>query len=592
MNNSNADHASGFSWLSLQGKNIICEIIQRRLPQWSNGPRDSQVDCWAHNLERIPTILITSTGWGKTAAFFGAVMVLQHLNHTRPQGIPKPPPKPVALVVTPLIELGNAHAREMVELGLKAILLNAESLQVANTEGQNLFSEIQESQWAVVLLSAERLASTEIDKILRDQTFRQNLVLLGIDESHLLVPWGKDFRQAYHQISLLRKRLPPHTAIVMATATLSAGRDFTSLCKELDLKHGQYHCICLSSEHPNVHMVIRELTHTLGGYQFPDIVWAFKHGVKAVIYCRTLDLCFRVALYGWRQCPTGVARLDKIWLWTSITSPSYNTCTLKLFKTCDETTTIIASIAFGMGMNQNGRAGRDLEQAAQAWTYVESSILNAVRASAPTPQLQKHLEGLDADLVKLLKCYTQRRCLIACVNVCLSNPGPTSNLHCLEAGRPYPCSSCVDFDTHHILVTTTTATTTTAPPKDHTPTAALPPLLTKSHRRNTLQWLNHFAITRWAQKTDVAARHLPHDVLWIGTSLDFILDHFHLLRSRQSLDTILPTWKYLQSDGDALFTLIEDLNHRFDHYIQQMKKNRTQKAALTSGKRKKFGSIH
>jgi hypothetical protein len=113
INTSRTPDGVRFSWLSPQGKTLIREIIQQRLPQWSNGPRDSQVECWAHNLERIPTI---STGWGKTAAFFGAVMVLQYLNHTRPEGLPKPPPKPVALVVTPLIELGKAHVRRLLAL--------------------------------------------------------------------------------------------------------------------------------------------------------------------------------------------------------------------------------------------------------------------------------------------------------------------------------------------------------------------------------------------------------------------------------------------------------------------------------------------
>ncbi|KAF8803455.1 hypothetical protein BYT27DRAFT_7260193 [Phlegmacium glaucopus] len=160
-----------------------------------------------------------------------------------------------------------------------------------------------------------------------------------------------------------------------------------------------------------------------------------------------------------------------------------------------------------------------------------------------------------------------------------------SSVGCLEAGQPYPCSSCVKFD-KNLTLTITTTTTTTILPKDHTPTVALLPVLTKSLCSNALQWLNNFAITRWAQKTDVAACHLPHDVLRAGTSLDFILDHFHLLQAHQSLDTILLTWKYLQSDGDALFTLIEDLNHRFDHYIQQSKKNKSQKAALTRAKNK------
>ena len=490
--------------------------------------------------------------------------------------------------------------------------MTAESLRAANSEGRNLFSEIQQCEWSVVLLSAERLASTEIDNILRDETFRENLILLGIDEAHVLVPWGKDFRQAYRQIPLLRKRLPPHTAIVTVTATLSAGRDFTSLCNELGFKQGRYHCIRLSSERPNVRMIIRELTHTLGGYQFPDILWAFKRGVKTVIYCRTLDLCFRVALYGWRQYPPGVRRLDNVRLWSSITSPSYNERTLELFATREDTTTIVASIAFGMGMNvrnitdiinlglpsslcnlvqQSGRAGRDLMTPARAWTFVESAILDAMRASeiqttaanAPTPRQHKRLEGLDSDLVKVLGCHIQGRCLVAGVNVCLSNPGPMSNLACLDANRPYPCSSCIPFEDNATPATATAPTnpTATVPSKDHTLTVPLPPALTKSHRSNALQWLNHFAITRWVQKTNITARHLPHDVLWTGTSVDFILKHFHLLRSRQSLAIYIPTWKYLESDSDALFILLEDLNRRFDHNIQLVKKKKVQKAALT-----------
>jgi hypothetical protein len=76
INTSRIPNGIPFSWLSPQGKTLIRDIIQQRLPQWSNGPRDSQLECWAHNLEQIPTILIASTGWGITAEFFCAVMVL------------------------------------------------------------------------------------------------------------------------------------------------------------------------------------------------------------------------------------------------------------------------------------------------------------------------------------------------------------------------------------------------------------------------------------------------------------------------------------------------------------------------------------
>lgn len=165
-----------FSWTSLEGRTIIREILEERITQWTNGPRPAQLDCWSQSLAGRPTILIASTGWGKTTAFFVPILVLQHLvNHPKPR-IPRPPSSPVALVVTPLIELGNAHASEISDFGLTAISLTAESLQAAMKVGRNLLKEVCEGRWSVVLLSAERLVSPDVDSILRNQSFRQNLV--------------------------------------------------------------------------------------------------------------------------------------------------------------------------------------------------------------------------------------------------------------------------------------------------------------------------------------------------------------------------------------------------------------------------------
>jgi len=94
-------------------------------------------------------------------------------------------------------------------------------------------------------------------------------------------------------------------------------------------------------------MIVMELTHGLNGYSFSDIAWAFRQGVKAVVYCTTLELCFRVAIYGWRQ----LQPLKNVRVWTSITSSAYNSCTLNLFENNADTSVIVATVAFGMGMN-------------------------------------------------------------------------------------------------------------------------------------------------------------------------------------------------------------------------------------------------
>jgi len=79
------------------------------------------------------------------------------------------------------------QAREVSELDLRALSLNAETLQLAAKNDCNVIDEIGRCLWEI-FLSAERLASPEIDKLIRDNHFRCNLILLGIDEAHLLVP--------------------------------------------------------------------------------------------------------------------------------------------------------------------------------------------------------------------------------------------------------------------------------------------------------------------------------------------------------------------------------------------------------------------
>ena len=98
------------SWRSMEGRTRIRGIIEQRVPQWTNGPRSYQLESWAHTLDKISLVLIAPTGSGKTAAFYAPLLVMEHLLQNPVARIPKPPSHPIALIVTPLIELGNNHA--------------------------------------------------------------------------------------------------------------------------------------------------------------------------------------------------------------------------------------------------------------------------------------------------------------------------------------------------------------------------------------------------------------------------------------------------------------------------------------------------
>jgi len=93
-----------FLWMSFEGRTIIREIIEARLPQWRNGSNASRI-LVIHAREDSDSPC-ASTGWGKTLAFYGPLLVQQNLQQYPRPNVPQPP---AALVVTPLIELGNAH---------------------------------------------------------------------------------------------------------------------------------------------------------------------------------------------------------------------------------------------------------------------------------------------------------------------------------------------------------------------------------------------------------------------------------------------------------------------------------------------------
>ncbi|KAH7916987.1 hypothetical protein BV22DRAFT_1027127 [Leucogyrophana mollusca] len=252
----------------------------------------------------VSQLIVVPTSRGKTSLFYGPLLVVQHLLKNPRPGIGPLPQYPVIMEITPLNALGDSQASEMDELGIHAISVNAEALQSTAHEGRNLVTEIRHCEWSASPWSPERLIDHAVDGLLRDPVFRENILLLAIDETHIIDHWGKAFRKAYQQIGLLRKQLPAHVPLVAVTDTLVPGAEQANICKSLGL-HDNFYFMCQSCERPNVHVVIRELTHSLTGMLFPDVDWVLENGEKVVIYSKTLDLCFRVALYHFRTPSEG-----------------------------------------------------------------------------------------------------------------------------------------------------------------------------------------------------------------------------------------------------------------------------------------------
>ena len=96
--------ASELFWQGQEGLRIIKAVVSKRIPQWKEGLRPSQLEAVAHILDRQDVLCTMATGSGKSALFF--VPILVHLElAANPELYPNHSKEacqsPVGVVVTP-----------------------------------------------------------------------------------------------------------------------------------------------------------------------------------------------------------------------------------------------------------------------------------------------------------------------------------------------------------------------------------------------------------------------------------------------------------------------------------------------------------
>ncbi|KDQ19566.1 hypothetical protein BOTBODRAFT_102416, partial [Botryobasidium botryosum FD-172 SS1] len=303
---------ASYTWASGQGLRKLKTILLIKVPKWPDGPYEWQLICVAQVLDGKDVLAITATGDGKSALFYLPILVLQYMRDHPEEEYPPlargraAPASPTSIVICPLIGLEDNLG--MQAYGVCAVAINSISLSKARVQGQDLYKRAKGGEWDVVLISPEQLETKGFRLLLDDRTFCENLCSFNVDEAHLTVTWGCVFS------------------------------------------------ICRSNERLDVKLIQIPLTHSIGPTQlsFPDILWVLKSGCTTVIYCVTIDLGFRVAIYLWHQMPLGPNRLRRLRLYNALLWDDYNTETLSLLR--EEGTNleiIVVTIAFGMGMDED-----------------------------------------------------------------------------------------------------------------------------------------------------------------------------------------------------------------------------------------------
>uniref|UniRef100_A0A8C7E382 DNA 3'-5' helicase n=1 Tax=Naja naja TaxID=35670 RepID=A0A8C7E382_NAJNA len=269
--------------------------------------------------ERRDNLVVMATGYGKSLCFqFPPV-------YTGGTGV----------VISPLISLMEDQVLQLRMSGVPACLLGS-------AQSKNIREEIKAGQYRVVYLTPEFCSGNllwlqQIDKAV-------GITLIAVDEAHCISEWGHDFRNSFRSLGLLKKTLPKVPIVALtATASSSIRKDIID-CLNLRTPH----ITCTSFDRPNLYLEVRRkcgnIIQDLLQFLILKDKSTYEFEGPTIVYCPSRKTTEQVA-----------AELRKLNLVCGIYHAGMG---IKARRDVhhkfmrDEIQCIVATIAFGMGINK------------------------------------------------------------------------------------------------------------------------------------------------------------------------------------------------------------------------------------------------
>jgi ATP-dependent DNA helicase RecQ len=155
--------------------------------------------------DRRRALVVQRTGWGKSAVYFVATLLLRQ----RGAG--------PTILVSPLLALMRDQVAAAARAGVRAVSINSSNAHEW-TEVQRM---LRDDEVDVLLVSPERLNNPSFrDEQLPDLVARAGLLV--VDEAHCISDWGHDFRPDYRRLRDLIAELPAGIPVLATTATANS----------------------------------------------------------------------------------------------------------------------------------------------------------------------------------------------------------------------------------------------------------------------------------------------------------------------------------------------------------------------------------
>lgn len=278
--------------------------------------RPLQKDIITNVLKGHDTLAVMPTGGGKSLCYQLPALILEGLT----------------VVVSPLISLMQDQVSSLETAGIHSAFLNS---SLSWEEYCRATDEIKSGEVKIVYVSPEGLATQRIRELLSSDTLK--ISCITIDEAHCVSQWGHDFRPDYLEIKAIRNLFPKAVMLALtATATEHVRRD---ICQNLGMKNPKVFISSFNRE--NIYLEVLPKRKPL------ELVidCIRKHaGESGIIYCTSRkqvdELAATLDQKGYSVLPYHAGLSDEV-----------RAKNQELFIK-DEIQIIVATIAFGMGINK------------------------------------------------------------------------------------------------------------------------------------------------------------------------------------------------------------------------------------------------
>jgi ATP-dependent DNA helicase RecQ len=154
---------------------------------------------------RRRALVVQRTGWGKSAVYFVATLLL------RRQGAGP------TVLVSPLLALMRDQIAAAERAGVRAVAINSTNAH----EWDDVLAQLDRDEVDVLLVSPERLNNPSFREQ-RLPALVKRIGMLVVDEAHCISDWGHDFRPDYRRLRDLISEMPSGVPVLATTATANS----------------------------------------------------------------------------------------------------------------------------------------------------------------------------------------------------------------------------------------------------------------------------------------------------------------------------------------------------------------------------------